>query len=1228
MAALALTLGFSTASEAQFIRTYGGPLNEIGNQVEILSNGNFLLLGGSNSFSPNGDQDIYFLEVDPNGIPVWEQTYLNTNNEEGFSFVPNAVGLPAGYTISSLNNIGTNGQDFQLMVTNTVGNVIAPSAQNMGTNGNEYGRVLRTVNNRYRVMGYTPQGAGSNDFGLLQVNPPTLLPGPITAYGNNANDFPHDMQFEPNFGIYICGYRRDYQPDWNGYVVRTEPGTDNLVWAVRFDEATGTSDELYNSIVTAPGPIGLPEITTCGFTTFSPDPTVFGNRNFLFTRADAVGGAHLFSRIYGGRGDDICTDVIQTNDGGFAMLGTTTSYSGLNGDTDFLLIRTDALGNVLWARVYGNGGDETLRGTTGGHLRELPGGGFAFIGTSDSYSAGLDDDMIFIVTDALGNSNSAIECDSAVIVSESPILLVATPIGIETDDVVNNTPINPVDIPVLSQFQLPCVSCFAAIDSNYVTIPTTTITADATWPAKVHIPEGAVITVDGVMLDITNVDVVLEPCAEIEVINGGFLRTNNSVYRPCDPLESWAGIDIDAGSTAEINECTFKNAQIALEFNSVAGAAFADGNVTNNLFSNNYIGLSVANTDFDETVSGNTFVVDDDALLIDFNGRDSCPIIPLPNATQFFGIQGFGADFNRDISQNDFMNSLEDGAPEEFYGINLNSSAARISSNNFTNMFRSIDIGAGSDGIVIENNEIEITLDDETDSYQIRIADSQNAWISGNVLKNFNNYAFTTLTRAAIFSEQSTGINIKANDIDGFEIGIHLDVVDNSFVGENVLTNTQFIGIFLDEASNTDVACNQVNMDFDRPGFNFGIAALQFTPGNFNLTLRGNCIMESDFAILTFGAAGSTLPTIVNNYLYNYISFGLWNVGFTGNLGSGLTAATAGKNTFVSNNIPAGAVDIFSSTAMTSFGNFGVSTASATVTISGNNLFNSTASCGNQIGTISSEIGPDETCDGFVNIFPLMITGGGSNAYSLNSDYLTFVGNQSSEKRLNYANTVLSMLHRQGSTNDFETFYNGVLQTNTLDVNDANWFKLEHAKLTKDLSEWSAALSNLNISNQDEEEHVFLAELEYDLATGNKNIRSLDVMDHITLNEIDDRRGYYAAIARDFLQLAEGEHPYIFPEVKIDLPDYDQEGILLQNNMLDVFPNPTDKGVTVRFYTEITEDASLLMHDMSGRLLATYPLQYNAQSVELDMSDMAKGVYVLSLNVGTTVANKIKIVKR
>ena len=81
-------------------------------------------------------------------------------------------------------------------------------------------------------------------------------------------------------------------------------------------------------------------------------------------------GDTLWTKTYDDNGDEIGADILLEEDGGYIILGSTTS-SG-NEDSDILLIKTNSSGTKEWSHNYGIGsndiGQAILKSSDGGYL--------------------------------------------------------------------------------------------------------------------------------------------------------------------------------------------------------------------------------------------------------------------------------------------------------------------------------------------------------------------------------------------------------------------------------------------------------------------------------------------------------------------------------------------------------------------------------------------------------------------------------------------------------------------------------------------------------------------------------------------------------------------------------------------------------------------------------------------------------------------------------------------
>lgn len=92
----------------------------------------------------------------------------------------------------------------------------------------------------------------------------------------------------------------------------------------------------------------------------------------------------VWTRAFGGSGDDTPRSIIQTSDGGYAVLGFTNSNNGdltnksLNVN-DYWLLKLDADANLMWQRTYGGSGDDR-----GQQIIQTSDNGYAITGYAQS----------------------------------------------------------------------------------------------------------------------------------------------------------------------------------------------------------------------------------------------------------------------------------------------------------------------------------------------------------------------------------------------------------------------------------------------------------------------------------------------------------------------------------------------------------------------------------------------------------------------------------------------------------------------------------------------------------------------------------------------------------------------------------------------------------------------------------------------------------------------------
>lgn len=228
----------------------------------------------------------------------------------------------------------------------------------------------------------TTQGAGERDFSTIPLSTcsPSLVYSepPILewsrTYGGAGGDDAHCVIQTADGGYALAGRTQSYGAGDNFWLVKTD-SSGNVQWNKTYGSGQATS-----VIQTTDGGYAV-----AGWGDYDGDGWL--------VKTDA-NGTMQWKRTYGGSYLDMTVKVIQKTDGSYALTGLTYSFG--SGSPDAWLVKTDAGGIMQWNRTYGGGNydvAETMVQTTDG--------GYALIGYTSSKGAG-DYDAWLVKTYANG----------------------------------------------------------------------------------------------------------------------------------------------------------------------------------------------------------------------------------------------------------------------------------------------------------------------------------------------------------------------------------------------------------------------------------------------------------------------------------------------------------------------------------------------------------------------------------------------------------------------------------------------------------------------------------------------------------------------------------------------------------------------------------------------------------------------------------------------------------
>jgi hypothetical protein len=123
----------------------------------------------------------------------------------------------------------------------------------------------------------------------------------------------------------------------------------------------------------------------------------YTDEDFYLLKTDSMGDS-LWAKTIRGSNCEYAKSGQQTTDGGYIIAGC-ISYCFTTLDRDVYLIKTDSLGDTLWTRTYGG----TLQDEAYS-VRQTDDGGYILVGFTRSYGAGGDDDIYVLKTDSMGDT--------------------------------------------------------------------------------------------------------------------------------------------------------------------------------------------------------------------------------------------------------------------------------------------------------------------------------------------------------------------------------------------------------------------------------------------------------------------------------------------------------------------------------------------------------------------------------------------------------------------------------------------------------------------------------------------------------------------------------------------------------------------------------------------------------------------------------------------------------
>ena len=390
--------------------TFGGEESEIGWDIEISSDNEYMLVGESNSLVPE-NPDVIVIKTDSEGNEIW-RTYhegIDTPSREiGFSIDETNEGdfIVCGRRSYIEKDINHN---IFVLKLDSQGNKIW--RRDLGGDGmDEAKSIISSSGGGFVLTGYYESMSPESLFVMKikdETPPPVNFTVRVSIQGKGALNYdsglhsfsedttiPFEAYPENNWVLAYWYYNEAVTGNsiegnniFNYTVVSNVEITavfmHNQSWYENFG---GSENEKGRSIIEANDGYLMAIGSTSSFG--------FGG-NDIYVVKTYPDGTMVWEKTFGGYNDDNGVSIDKTSDGCYLLLGTTYSFG--TGESDYYLIKIDEEGNEIWSKTYGG-----VLHSYATNLLSTKDNGFIIIGYSQSFGEGHYD--IYIVRcDSSGN---------------------------------------------------------------------------------------------------------------------------------------------------------------------------------------------------------------------------------------------------------------------------------------------------------------------------------------------------------------------------------------------------------------------------------------------------------------------------------------------------------------------------------------------------------------------------------------------------------------------------------------------------------------------------------------------------------------------------------------------------------------------------------------------------------------------------------------------------------
>lgn len=350
------------SASTRWAETLGGTAGDNLTSVQSTSDGGYLLAGSTSSFGA-GPGDAWCSKVDSAGSVVWQKTYGGTSWDaaDAIRSLPGGGLILVGYAMTAAN------VEIMCMKLDSLGNILwertYAGALPMGAVD-----IQVTADGGYVLVAAVE---GPEDAYCLRLDAAGNKLWSKT-YGGASDDTARAVRTTSDGGYVLAGRTKSFGAGSDdGWCVKID-GSGNIVWEKAYG---GLKTDMFTNILPAPdgGWILVGRTSSYGA----------GLNDGWCVKIDESGNV-AWQRTYGGSADDYFYDIQPTAEHGCLLAGWTKSFGA--GSADAWCLKLDGDGNVIWEKTYGGSAQDTV-----GSALATSDGGYLLVGTTSTFGAGSSD---------------------------------------------------------------------------------------------------------------------------------------------------------------------------------------------------------------------------------------------------------------------------------------------------------------------------------------------------------------------------------------------------------------------------------------------------------------------------------------------------------------------------------------------------------------------------------------------------------------------------------------------------------------------------------------------------------------------------------------------------------------------------------------------------------------------------------------------------------------------